>query len=515
MVNLIGLLKEWARDPERVALVEKATLKMTFAELDRRSEILADYFIKTLPAGEAPVVLWGDKENDMVVGIFAALKAGRAYVSISGYYPKERTETILRLSGAAVVFTPSQNPFPVSGYTVINSELLDSIAAHAGEIHVPEENYITANETATIVFTSGSTGTPKGVMVTTGNISAMIEWRKAFDPKYGKEEIRMTNMTPYGFSSSFTNLFLFMTLRGATLWSIEPPLLSDFPSLMDRLLKINPTLMGGTPAFVEICLKSPYFNSENFPALTMFITGGEAMTFPTARKLRTAFPKARVFNIYGASELAAGGLGCEYTDVVVNEYPVLPTGYQAFNSDMTLVNESGDPVPDSEYGELLIVSDMVSLGYINDPEKTEKAFFTVPDGRRGYRTGDIMYKKDGLFYYVGRADNMVKINGNRVETEEVERAMLRNPNVDSCAVVAAEKDGKAHLLVAYVVMKKPVTEKIKTIADIKRGIMELLPHYMVPQRIIFIDKLPRNVNNKIDRKYMRAQASEGITWIEK
>ena len=130
-------------------------------------------------------------------------------------------------------------------------------------------------------------------------------------------------------------------------------------------------------------------------------------------------------------------------------------------------------------------------------------YFTAADGRRGFHTRDLVRKEGKLYYYIGRLDNQVKVGGYRVEIEEVERHLSRVDCVAQCAVAPATQDGRVLMLVAYVVLKPHEKKGISTTVSIKKALAEMVQPYMIPQKIVFLDALPRNTNGKIDRPRLK------------
>lgn len=186
---------------------------------------------------------------------------------------------------------------------------------------------------------------------------------------------------------------------------------------------------------------------------------------------------------------------------------VMPVGYDDGTlGTLHLVDEDGRELPDGEAGELLTEGDYVSIGYHNRPDLTAKAFYVAPDGTRGYRTGDLMYRRDG-YYYCGRKDNLVKVGGYRVELEDVESNLRRVDIVETCAVVPAMRGSSVVMLADYVTLSDASRSKIAAIGHIKRELSKLVQAYMVPQKIVILDILPKNNSDKIDRAKLKQEAA--------
>ena len=179
---------------------------------------------------------------------------------------------------------------------------------------------------------------------------------------------------------------------------------------------------------------------------------------------------------------------------------------QLENVTAVIADEAGAPVPEGREGELLLIGEAVSIGYLNRPELNAKAFFTAPDGRRGYHTGDLCRMRDGCIYYLGRLDGQVKLNGFRVELEDVENNLVKVPNIARAAVLPVMQDGKVTALTAFVLLEKPDGESsLARARRIKAALGELLPAYMIPRKILAVDAFPLNTNGKIDKKQLSAR----------
>ena len=153
-----------------------------------------------------------------------------------------------------------------------------------------------------------------------------------------------------------------------------------------------------------------------------------------------------------------------------------------------------------------MIGKSVSPGYFKRPELNEKAFFTDPvTGERGYHTGDLCYQKGGCIYYCGRLDNQVKLNGFRVELEDVENNLAKVSNVSRAAVLPVMTDGKITSLTAFVLLEKADgLSALKRTQKIRQELGAFLPSYMIPRKIVALDALPLNTNGKVDKKALAA-----------
>lgn len=486
---------------DRIAAVSENEGSITYAELESRSEAMAAFLLEMYP-DKSPIILSGDKEHDMLTGVLAALKAGKPYVIVPHYLPQKRVQQIIDDCEPCAVFNVSDIDFPISFSAIYNKKDISLIIRQYSGKPVDSSNWVKPDDLVCIFYTSGSTGIPKGVMITRKNIQAMVDmWFPIRN--IGINNPKMINFSPYAFASSLGTIYTHMGMLGATLYAVDKKLAANYPMLLEYVLEVNPHYFHCTPSFADICLQDDRFNGEYMSNIRQFSIGGEPLPHRIAKSLLEKFPNIQVMNGYGATETTIGTITCEVTWDMVNSDKPMPIGYPSFNSECLICDENENELPDGEIGELVIISDMITKGYFKDPTRTERSYFVSESGTRGYHTKDLAWKENGLIYYVGRADNMVKVGGYRVEMEEVERYLSKVSIVAQCAVCPAEEDQRTVMLVAYVVLKPGVKKGLAAVAAIKKEMAPLVPGYMIPQKIVFLDALPHNASDKLDRNKLR------------
>jgi len=489
-------IRKFAEEGRIAAVGDEGT--MSYQELEDRSEALAAYLLTQYP-GKNPVIIWGDKEHDMLVGVMACLKSGRPYVMTPNYLPEKRVAQISGSCDPDLILLSGQVPFPSDQYPVVGPEQLAEIYEKNRGCSVSEENWVDEDDMICIFYTSGSTGNPKGVMVTRRNVEAFAEWWSSFS-SFGIESPRWLNFTPYAFSSSIATIYNAIGKLGATTYAVNKKLSSDYPRLIDYIVKVDPHYLDCTPTFADICLNDSRFNETVMPGMKHFTVGGEPVSHGTARRMREAFPHAVLGNGYGATETTIGTVYCDITDEMIESSGPMPIGYTAVNSRVEICDENRNPVPEGEVGEMIIISDMITKGYYKNEELTKENYFRNDKGEWCFNTHDLVRRDEqGLIYYMGRSNNLVKVGGYRVELEEVERFLLQVPGVSACAVAPAMQGPRTKMLVAYVVMKPGFSEGLQTTISIKKELNEKLHPYMVPQKIQYLKELPKNTNGKLDR----------------
>lgn len=436
-------------------------------------------------------------------------------------------------------------------------------AGEAHEIDSSEINEIEPSDVAYIIFTSGSTGKPKGVEVTRENLGNFLEWMtgagSSIDDKEGKVFL---NQAPYSFDLSVMDTYTALAC-GGTIASLDKGTMTTPADTMEFLKNQQVNYWVSTPSFADMILAEKTFNAQNYPDIKVFFFCGERLTKTTANKLIEAFPNAKVINTYGPTESTVAISSVEICSEHIDSQDELPVGVVKSGTKV-FIHREGDTIQDllnenivnekiynekveeglkpkdvlasqevdegfkgkdaiayqemekgfkqnddlvsqepEEIGEILIEGNTVAKGYFKMPEKTALAFEVVKmkNGqlRRLYHTGDLGYFKNGMLYCVGRTDLQVKVHGYRMELGDIEANILLKEDVEAVCVVPKRKDGKIRSLVAYVVSPSAcgTFEDAKSIKQHLRG---LLPEYMIPKKIKFIDRLPMTSNGKVNRK---------------
>ena len=247
-------------------------------------------------------------------------------------------------------------------------------------------------------------------------------------------------------------------------------------------------------------------------SLETFLFCGETLPLACARELAHRFPEARILNTYGPTESTVAVTAVKVTDEMLACEEPLPVGSPRPGTRLRIVDAAGSEVPRGAWGEVVIEGDTVAAGYFGRPDLTAVAFGEVVlDGKRvrTYRTGDEgMLDAAGMLHYRGRLDAQVKMSGYRIELGEIEAQRRRIAHVRAAAVVAVERDGRVHHIAAFVVSGAPrPAGDFRAGLTLKEELKQVLPHYMVPRTIRFIDALPQTPNGKVDRRLLAAVAA--------
>lgn len=527
-MDILKKIQEWAQCyPERIA-AQNGSEKITYGELWEYSEQLADWLWRNADQDRTPIAVYGHKHPWMLVCFLACVKSGRAYCPVDISVPEVRVEAILQALPSNVILATEKFGAAAGGKQVVGLDELEDIIKSDAEDTEPERAWVHGDGTYYIIFTSGSTGTPKGVQITADCLNHYLDWSVTLgnspEEKQGKVFL---NQAPFSFDLSVMDLYTSLA-SGGTLYCLEKSVQSDYRALVQCLKGSGANIWVSTPSFAEVCLSERAFSEEMMQGLQVFLFCGETLANKTARKLQKRFPNAKIVNTYGPTESTVAVTEVTVTPELAGQEEPLPVGMTKPGTRIEIWDEDGKALPEGEKGEIIIIGDTVSTGYFGRKDLTEKSFFRR-DGVRGYHTGDKGYLKDGMLHYCGRIDLQIKLHGYRIELEDVENNIARLPQVEQAAVVPNCRGGKVTSLTAYVVNNKGMEDAPKDTAesavnlkcteeraadrsltaqaaDMRLALKQFLPDYMVPKKIVFLNKMPMTSNGKVNRKLL----AEGI-----
>ncbi len=500
---ILEALKKRGETREVCAVDEKGQ-ELSFMDLHHRSDALASYFIDKLPP-KASVLIIGDKENDMLTCLFACMKSGRAYVPLTAYTPEKRADFIAKDSEACLIISFHSELLSTSDLPRLTEKDIENIINQRRGQEIEEKNWIGYDDMMALLYTSGSTGNPKGVINGLGDLENLF--LASEDHYIGGPGMRVMNNFSYMFSAHMQHVYRTMVLMGSIMYAVPQSIQKDVRKLVDYYLDIRPHYLGITPTACAMLLSDSRFCDEDMPDLKGIALAGEVCSRKLIQNVFDSFPNLIVKIQYASTELTTVAIGNQFDgeDFKDIKSEVIPLGRPVESIEIKLWDEHGNDVLEGEKGELIIISPRLSDGYWKQPEQTSQSFFSLDDGRRGFHTRDLLIKREGLLYYAGRLDHRIKIGGNRVELEEVETAIASLPIIHQCVVrpVQIEED-RVTSLVAYVTLKDSSQSHLNVVIMIKKLLKDLLPSYMIPQKIMILPKFETNSSGKIDRAHLRA-----------
>ncbi len=463
-VNYIDLFEEAAKCyASRIAMVDgEGAHSVTYAELDRLSSLTAGK-LRSLGLGKGdfiPVCM--GRRLEYFVAYLGVLKAGAVVVPLVPDYPEERISYIRSHCEARLMIT---------------EDFMQDI-----ERYEPVCEPADGKDGAFLIYTSGSTGEPKGILHSMGDMTRAAKRGMV----YFAEMDRIVLASVALFSFIVHNVeFITPFLLGATVHIVPDEIRRSAVKLEDYFNRFSVNFSFISPQMMR------FFHLDRVPSLTTVMMAGERVSNVYSERVR-------IYNGYGMSETShAVWLPLD------RAYANSPVGYPMPGIEIRICDENGKILPDGQEGETWICGEF-DCQYFKDPKRTAATMIPLGDGRTGVRTGDICYKDEkGRLVYVSRKDWMVKINGQRVETMEIESLMMHMPEIRTAAVKAFEDaDGQTYIA-AYYDLFSPVAGE-----TVRARLREKLPEYMIPRFFVELAELPKNPNGKLDRRSLAAPDAE-------
>lgn len=478
----------------------------TYGELKQYSDALAAHLDAMNLPRHAPILVYGGQTFTMLATFLGIVKSGHAYAPVDTHSPQERITTINDIAHPAAAIAVEALPTTLGATPVIDPTALANIFHEP--VNYTVDHGVQGDVTYYIIFTSGTTGKPKGVQISHQNLLSYVNWMLSDDFDLPVMP-RSLAQAPYSFDLSVMDWGPTLA-SGGTLVALPKKVTDNFKALFETLPTMRLNVWVSTPSFVDICLLEPTFDQAHYPDLTRFLFCGEELTHATAQNLRQRFPQARLFNTYGPTETTVAVTQVEITDQILADYPRLPIGYAKGDTTITVVDDDLNEVPNGTEGELLLSGPSMSKGYLNNPEKTAKAFIDW-QGKIVYRSGDLGVQLDnGLIMYRGRTDFQIKLHGYRIELEEVNHYLSQEGHIQvGVAVPRYDRNHKVSQLVAWVV---PTASELSEL-DLTKAIKDNLQggdmmEYMIPQRFVYKESLPMTPNGKVDIKSIIAEVNQ-------
>ena len=470
-----------ARRPDAVAVSFEGR-RMTYAELDSRSNQMARHLQSFGIGPESLVGLCVERGLEMMVGILGILKAGGAYVPLDPGFPPERLRYMAEDSGIKVLVTQAAVGEALFAQLPLVQVCVDrdqeKIRQHSGD---PLARLAKPPNLAYVIYTSGSTGRPKGVAIEHRSLTNFL-YSMAQEPGLAETDVLLA-VTTLSFDIAGLELFLPL-VQGASVELVSREIAMDGVALSGALRDARATVMQATPATWRMLLESGWQGDRNLKVLC----GGEAMGRDLAARLVSVC--GPVWNMYGPTETTI------WSSVARIDSEQVTIGRPIANTQMYVLDAHQQPVPIDVTGELWIGGEGVARGYLNRTELTAEKFQCDPFRTAGriYRTGDLArYLSSGQLECLGRSDDQVKVRGYRIELGEIESVLRENPQVAECAVSLCDMDGEQRL-VAFVAGSGASADSCR------ECLRRRLPEYMVPAAFVFLDRLPLSPNGKVNRK---------------
>jgi amino acid adenylation domain-containing protein len=474
---LRGFERHAAATPERTAVVAGEAVA-TYGELETRASALAG---RLQAQGARPGSFIGiglHRSVELIVALLAVVKSGAAYVPLDPGYPTARLTHMVSAAGLDLVLTHADL---APAFTAAGAKTVVDVLAAGGQPAV--SCHATAADPLYAIFTSGSTGQPKAASVFRSGFANLLDWYQS-EMTLTEADTTLVISSP---SFDLTQKNFFAPLRSGGRLVLDVGGTYDISRISTLIREHRVTVLNCTPsAFYPLVDAAAADGYAALASLRFAVLGGEPISIPRLRTwLEHPGCRAEVMNSYGPTECTDI---CAYHRLHrenLDDFPFVPLGREIPHVTVTIRDEDLATLPDGELGELCISGAGVGGGYLNDPERTARAF-ALAGGI--YRTGDLARRLPcGTLEFRGRADHQVKVNGFRIELGEIELALEQHAAVREAVVLAQDGSLTAHV-------KGHVTAE-----ELKAHLAARLPAYMVPAVFRFAEHFPLTPNGKVDR----------------
>jgi amino acid adenylation domain-containing protein len=478
-----------ARTPEAIACLFESE-QLSYRELNERANQLAHYLRQMGARPGERIGIFVERSLRMLVGLLAIQKSGAAYVPIDPAYPAERIGQIVEGAQVLALLSESglEKRLPGNCGTLAKVYLDRDQERIGSESRENPVSGVKADDTVYVIFTSGSTGKPKGVAVPHRAVVNLLA-SMAKELPTGAADV-FPALASFAFDMCIPELYLGLVTGGRVALG-RAGLAGDGKELAEFLERVGATIVHATPTTWRLLLEAGYTGAGKTRAI-----GAEALPPELCRRLLEAEPS--LYNFYGPTETTVWSTMHHFRSP---EEPVV-VGRPLANTSIYLLDGHKQPVPVGVEGELYIGGAGVAQGYLEREDLTKERFVADPyePGGRMYRTGDrARYLADGRIEYLGRADFQVKVRGYRIELGEIEAVLAQHAAVKQCVASVREETAGDQRLVAYVVLQGVATE-----AELRGWVKERLPEYMVPLRVVAVERFALTPNGKMDRKQLPA-----------
>ncbi|HJL16610.1 MAG TPA: class I adenylate-forming enzyme family protein [Sandaracinaceae bacterium LLY-WYZ-13_1] len=506
------LTRSAERLPEKVALVCQGK-RLTYRELDRRSNALADSLVSRGVARGDRVLVLADNSVEAAIAFWAALKANAVVSMVNPQTKADKLEYLLAdcrpaslVAGAHLrrVFVDAAKASPHLKSVVVwghlPDEALDALpggvswedALADGRPDEPPPRRSIDVDLASIIYTSGSTGDPKGVMLTHRNM--LTAARSVGTYLETREDDVILGVLPLSFDYGLYQMIM------AFRWGARLVLERSFAypaKVLETMASEKVTGFPGVPTIFAL-LGSLDLSPYDLSSIRFVTNTAAALPLKHIEMLQEIFPTARIYSMYGLTECKR----CTYLPPEdLSEKPG-SVGVAIPDTELWLVDDEDRELGPGQVGQLVIRGATVMAGYWEKPDQTAKRLRPgrIP-GERVLYTGDLCkLDEDGYLYFVGRMDDIIKSRGEKVAPKEVENVLLDLPGVHEAAVIGVPDEILGQAVKAFVVLEKDADLSEKEILRHCQGNLE---GFMVPKHVALVQGLPKSPNGKIRKSELR------------
>ncbi|MCA1575864.1 MAG: amino acid adenylation domain-containing protein [Acidobacteria bacterium] len=472
------------------------------AEVTRLTYVLADQ-------GVADAVIVGIFLSDsigIIQSILATLKAGGVFCPLDPTFPEQRLSVMFETVAPKWCITHSRFADKLQQVVADMSTqpqliLIDELPPADNHNHRPIFHSSNPDAPCSIYFTSGSTGKPKAILGRLKGIDHFIKWE--IQTVGAAPGTRVSQLAAPSFDGFLKDAFVPLCSGGVVCAPESRDVILDAWSLADWLDVEQVEILHCVPSVFRAMINQG-LNSRYFEALKCVVMTGEHLYPADVKRWMDVFgERVRLFNIYGTTETSLSKIAYEVKPEDV-ERTSIPVGKPIKGSAIMVIDQHGQPCAVGDVGEIYIRTPFRSFGYYNEPELTKQVFIPNPFNNDPtdivHKTGDYgRLLKSGDLEHLGRRDQQVQIRGVRVELGEIENLLRAHHAVADVAVIDRDDAEGNKFLVAYVTMANGTRSGV-----LRQYLAQQLPETMLPSAFVELDKLPRTLNGKIDRKALPA-----------
>ncbi len=486
--TIVQLFEEQVeKTPDNIAVVFEDQ-KLTYRELNENANQLANYLLDNGVTPGLNIGIVTNRSITSIIGIIAILKVNCTYVPIDPLYPTDRIAHMITSSQVKFVLYDGSSFSTSSEIKLINISY-EHYSNYSNKFFI--NTSYNCDHNLYIIFTSGSTGLPKGVCISHKNIINLIYFEMQ-ETCILKGHCNILQFATMSFDVSYQEIYSAL-LSGNTLVLISDDKRKNVHTLASYIINKKVNTLFIPPAYLKVLCSDLNIVHLLSSCVKNIITAGEKLVISDGIQelLKSG---VIIHNHYGPAETHVA------TTLTINSLSYgcePPVGRAISNSAVYILDKENQLCPINTIGQIAICGDCVGNGYIHNNKLTSERFIKNSLSKSAmYLTGDLGYcSSNGLIHFIGRNDFQVKINGFRIEVEEVEKAINSCPNITNCIVIPLDVKGTSKSLVAY------YTSNIKIpTANIKSYLATILPSYMIPSYFVEMDHFEFTTNGKINRK---------------
>ncbi|MEZ5105554.1 MAG: AMP-binding protein [Draconibacterium sp.] len=512
--RLLGeaLLISAEKYPSKTAIIAKSE-EYTYSDLKNNAEKLANYLVSSGIERGDMVAIYLQNSWQCAVAIYGIALSGAAFLVINPQTKADKFQYILNDSGAKTLISETGLRSEVVPALKVSKSITELIITGEPEKFAGIENVkiksfegilnqekveatlprIIPNDLAALIYTSSSTGFPKGVMMTHQSMVftswSLIEYLRL------SEEDRIILLSPLAFDYGLYQLLMAVTMGGSII--IEQSFIFQ-ATIYKNIEKYKPTVFPGVPTIYAMMIAANKKNKLAFESIKRVTNTAAALPAEFIPDLKEIFPSALIFKMYGLTECKRV---CYLEPELVDEKPG-SVGKAIPGTEVFLLTPEGDRVPAGERGILHIRGPHVMLGYWHKEELSNEMLKPgfLPGERILCSNDWFKMDEEGFLYFLGRNDDIIKTRGEKVSPVEIENVIYKLSEIKEAVVFGVPDEILGESIVAIVTTygKTSISEK-----DIQKECMSKLENFMIPQKVLFMDEMPKNANGKIDKKRLK------------